>query len=148
MSHNTIVGSRGNDHIVVSTSEFTAIRGKRGNDVLSLEHGAGGVLYGGRGKDTLDGGPGSDILWGGKGRDKFVFNDAVSPRNVDAIGDFQPGRDKIVLDLSVFDIPRPNWFGEVITFDTSSGELAYQGNTFAILRGGVQLTEHDFIFIP
>ena len=141
-----IFGTRGSDHLTHSTSESVSIFGKRGADTLTLEHGNGGTLYGGRGKDTLNGGPGSDVLWGGRGRDKFVFDDAPNGRGVDSIGDFQHGKDKIVFDLDVFDVPRENWFGNVVTFDKQSRELSYKGDVVAVIRGGDMVTEHDFLF--
>lgn len=144
----TILGTRGSDHLTHSTSETVSIFGKRGADTLTLEHGNGGTLYGGRGKDTLNGGPGSDVLWGGRGRDKFVFDDAPNGRGVDSIGDFRHGKDKIVFDLDVFDIPRGgDWFGTVVAFDEQSRELSYNGEVVAIVRGDDKITDQDFLFV-
>lgn len=143
----SIVGTRGPDHLTHSTSDVVEIFGRRGDDVLTLEHGNGGALYGGRGADTLNGGPGNDVLWGGKGRDRFVFDETPTSRNVDSIADFQHGRDKIVLDLDAFDIPRLGWFGETIAFDTETRALSYNGETFAVVRGAAPVTDQDFLFI-
>lgn len=124
------------------------ILGTRGNDYLDAGFEFNVIMRGGKGADTLNGGPGSDTLFGGKGRDKFVFDDDLSPRNVDSVADFQHGKDKIVLDLEVFGRVRtPDWFGKVVNYDKVSGELSYLGDTFAVLRGDVHLTEHDFLFV-
>lgn len=142
----TIIGTKGSDFLSFNESEFTVARGKGGNDTLVAEHGAGAALFGGRGRDTLDGGAGYDVLDGGRGRDKFLFNDDITSRNVDAIADFKSGRDKIVLDLSVFgDVRGPSdWFGSVITYD--DGVLSYNGEAFAIVRGSKFIDESDFLF--
>lgn len=143
----TIIGTSGTDHLTHSDSIRVEMFGHGGNDILTLEHGNGGLLHGDRGMDILDGGPGYDVLWGGKGRDKFVFNDAITSRNVDALADFQPGRDKIVLDVDIFeDIRNPDgWFGTVI--EQNGHALTYNGHTIAFIRGGVQIDEGDFLFV-
>lgn len=141
-----IIGTRGNDFLSFNKSEFTIAKGRGGNDTLIAEHGAGAILFGGRGRDTLDGGPGYDVLDGGRGRDKFLFNDDITSRNVDAITDFKAGRDKIVLDLSIFcDVRDPDWFGTVVKQD--GHVLTYNGKAFAILRGEKVVDEGDFLFV-
>lgn len=142
-----IVGSRGMDHLTHVAPDPVSIYGRRGDDFLSIEHGNGGALYGGRGSDTLNGGPGYDVLWGGRGRDKFVFDDLPTGRGGDAIGDFRHGKDKIVLDLDVFDIPRdPDWFGTVVLFNEDTRVLSYDGEAIAVVRGSGKVTDQDFLF--
>ncbi len=70
---------------------------------LLLGNAANNVLNGGSGNDTLVGGNGNDVLYGGAGSDVFVFNftpNATS--NVDTIGDFQTGVDKMQLSKAIF----------------------------------------------
>ena len=143
-----LIGTNGSDLLIHDTSDLIEIHGKRGADTLVAEHGNGALMYGGRGADTLNGGPGYSAMWGGKGNDKFVFDDAVTTRLDSVIGDFQPGKDKIVLDLDVFGDARPavDWFGTVIQFDTDTRELSYNGEAFAIIRGDAKITEGDFLF--
>lgn len=148
----TILGSPKPDAITFGGSRFTEIKGLEGADSLTLTHGAGGILKGGRGNDLLDGGPGSDVLWGGRGRDTFLFNDELTTRNIDSIGRFESGKDKIGLDLSIFDIPIhqggggvPDFFGTLITFEDH--RLSYKGEVFAIIRGDAILTKGDFDLI-
>jgi Ca2+-binding RTX toxin-like protein len=69
-----------------------SITGVAGNDTLS----------GGAGDDTLVGGAGFDVLTGGNGADRFVFDSALVPTNLDTITDFVTGADKIVLSAKIF----------------------------------------------
>lgn len=139
-------GTKGPDLLAHDTSELVEMRGGRGSDTLLSEHGNGALMFGGRGNDILDGGPGFAVMWGGKGRDEFVFNDEVTPRLQNVIGDFQPGKDKIALDLDVFGDVRgaDEWFGTVIQQDGNT--LTYQGEAFATLRGNIKAEEGDFLF--
>ena len=140
-----LIGTKSPDLLVHSTSALIEIRGKRGADTLIAEHGNGAIMFGGRGKDTLDGGPGFSLMWGGKGRDKFVFNDEITGRLDNVIGDFRSGKDKIVLDLDVFgDVRGSDWFGTIIEYDGHT--LTYNGEAFAVLRGDTKLAEGDFLF--
>jgi len=69
-----------------------SITGVAGNDTLS----------GGAGDDTLVGGAGLDVLTGGNGADRFVFDSALVPTNLDTITDFVIGTDKIRLSAKIF----------------------------------------------
>lgn len=140
-----LIGTEGPDLLVHDTSDLISIRGKRGDDTLIVEHGNGAIMLGGRGADTLDGGPGFAVMWGGKGRDKFVFNDAITSRLNNMIGDFKSGKDKIVMDLDVFgDARNPDWFGSIIEQD--GHVLTYNGEVFVTLRGDVKVDAGDFMF--
>lgn len=141
-----LIGTNGADLLTHATSDLIEIHGHRGTDTLIAEHGNGAIMFGGRGADTLDGGPGFSVMWGGKGRDNFVFDDAITSRLDNAIGDFRSGKDKIVLDLSVFgDVRDPDWFGTVIQQDGHA--ITYKGEAFVTLRGGNTVDEHDFLFV-
>jgi Ca2+-binding RTX toxin-like protein len=131
-------------------SENDIIRGRGGKDMIQ---GLGGddKIFGGKGRDVLSGGEGSDILNGGGGRDRFVFDTALGPKNIDTIRGFSPADDKIVLSHSVFsaigggDRLHPNKFwshyfeqaphahdaGDRIIYNSRDGSLWYDpdGNT-------------------
>jgi Ca2+-binding RTX toxin-like protein len=141
----TLIGTNGPDLLIHDTSERIEIRGKRGDDTLVSEHGNGAIMFGGRGADTLDGGPGFSLMLGGKGRDEFVFNDEITSRLDNVIGDFKSGKDRIVLDLNVFgDVRDHDWFGTVIEQD--GHVLTYNGEVFVVLRGNATVAETDFLF--
>ncbi len=76
-----------------------------GNTLANVLQGNAGanVLDGSAGNDTLIGGNGKDTLYGGAGSDLFVFNVAPNASgNMDTIGDFQSGADKIQLSRAIF----------------------------------------------
>ena len=79
------------------------LEGQKGKDVLNGLAGDDELL-GGKGKDILIGGLGKDIHKGGGGKDTFVFNTELSKANKDKIKDFKVNKDKIGLDMSVFDV--------------------------------------------
>lgn len=58
------------------------------------------VIIGNSGDDTLNGGLGSDYLEGQAGKDTFVFSTALGASNIDTIGDFASGKDRIALQSS------------------------------------------------
>lgn len=92
-----VAGSTTNDRLI-GDSHNNSLYGFGGNDTLS----------GGAGNDILDGGHGHNLLTGGSGHDTFVFDTAPTngyfadtPRNT--VTDFQPGIDRVFLDIQVFD---------------------------------------------
>jgi Ca2+-binding RTX toxin-like protein len=105
--------------------------GGDGNDTL-----AGGArddeIQGGLGDDVLEGGAGDDRLEGGAGADHFVF---IRVSGVDAVRDFQPGTDKIVLDDAAFAGAL-----EKVEYNAATGALLYDGVQFAAL--GISADPH------
>ena len=95
--HDKLVGGRGND-ILEGGADNDHLSGGRGKDILR-----GGedndYLNGGRGRDILEGGEGNDYLKGGWGADRFIFNPFREGEGHDVVADFNPNRDKLVLDL-------------------------------------------------
>jgi len=131
-----------------------AVDGGAGNDKLS----------GGGGKDTLIGGAGNDRLAGGADADTFRFS---SPRadGIDRISDFEPGLDKIAVNLYTFNtgfitvIASSNPvavepFAAVFLLDTDNGALAFDEDgagglgpqQFVTLVGVKTLAVSDFEF--
>ena len=93
-----ILGGRGKD-LIKGGEGHDKLFGGRGKDIL--EGGADNdYLNGGRGKDILEGEEGNDFLKGGWGADRFVFNPFREGEGHDVIADFNPAKDKLVLDLS------------------------------------------------
>ena len=90
-----IIGDTGNDRLIGNSLNNT-LTGSGGNDQLTGQDG----------NDTLIGGSGDDLLTGGNGSDNFIFssNGAFNSSNlgIDAIADFSPGSDKIVLSKATF----------------------------------------------
>ncbi|WP_255420543.1 M10 family metallopeptidase C-terminal domain-containing protein [Microcystis sp. 0824] len=99
------------------------------------------------GNDSLIGGSGDDLLTGGNGSDNFIFNS--SNLGIDAISDFTPGSDKIVLSKAIFSalqssigngFSQPAEFASVddddlvatssalIVYSNSSGSIYYNQN--------------------
>ncbi|HEY5711919.1 MAG TPA: hypothetical protein VIT38_08495, partial [Allosphingosinicella sp.] len=62
----------------------------------------GNQLWGNDGANILNGGAGNDVLFGFGGADTFAFATALGAGNVDVVGDFAHGTDKIALDDAVF----------------------------------------------
>ncbi|MFM9843750.1 MAG: M10 family metallopeptidase C-terminal domain-containing protein [Dongiaceae bacterium] len=58
------------------------------------------VIAGKGGNDNIAGGSGDDILIGGAGADRFLFNPNNPNEGADAINDFNPAEDKIVLSVA------------------------------------------------
>ncbi|MCA2720146.1 Calx-beta domain-containing protein [Microcystis sp. M169S2] len=84
-----IIGDSGNDRLTGNSLNNT-LTGGGGNDQLTGQNG----------NDSLIGGFGDDLLTGGNGSDNFIFNS--SNLGIDAISDFTPGSDKIVLSKAIF----------------------------------------------
>lgn len=77
------------------------LTGNFGNNVLSGGSG-NDTLSGGAGNDNLCGSNGNDSMMGGTGYDRFSFDTALGSSNIDILGDFVHGTDKIVLDDDIF----------------------------------------------
>lgn len=65
-------------------------------------NGSGNRLEGGDGGDELVGRGGNDDLSGGEGPDRFVFDYALGPANIDSIADVAVADDTIALDDTIF----------------------------------------------
>ncbi|MEG4394959.1 calcium-binding protein [Microcoleus sp. BROC3] len=128
---NFIAGSNGTDLITTGAGDDILFGGPTslvtpgidGDDTLDSGGGndtiLGGFgndyLLGGDGNDSLGGGPGADTLIGGSGNDSFYYNNfgegvTVNPNgslgnNPDQIGDFESGRDKLILEYDSFLLP-------------------------------------------
>lgn len=104
--NDTIQGVDGDDWISGGNGDDD-LRGDGGDDVIHgdagndlLYGGAGNdILSGGAGDDILEGGIGSDVMGGGQGADTFRFRNTDVDGSIDTITDFQPGIDKIALNL-------------------------------------------------
>jgi len=131
-----IIGDSGNDRLTGNSLNNT-LTGAGGNDQLTGQDG----------NDSLIGGSGDDLLTGGNGSDNFIFNS--SNLGIDAISDFTPGSDKIVLSKAIFPalqssigngFSQPAEFASVadddlvatssafIVYSTSSGSIYYNQN--------------------
>ncbi|MFN6008615.1 MAG: Calx-beta domain-containing protein, partial [Microcystis sp.] len=131
-----IISDSGNDRLTGNSLNNT-LTGAGGNDQLTGQDG----------NDSLIGGSGDDLLTGGNGSDNFIFNS--SNLGIDAISDFTPGSDKIVLSKAIFTtlesiigngFSQPAEFASVddddlvatssafIVYSTSSGSIYYNQN--------------------
>ncbi|NCR54505.1 MAG: hemolysin [Microcystis aeruginosa L211-07] len=131
-----IIGDSGNDRLTGNSLNNT-LTGGGGNDQLTGQNG----------NDSLIGGFGDDLLTGGNGSDNFIFNS--SNLGIDAISDFTPGSDKIVLSKAIFTalqsiigngFSQPAEFASVddddlvaissafIVYSTGSGSIYYNQN--------------------
>ncbi|NES77390.1 MULTISPECIES: DUF4347 domain-containing protein [Okeania] len=166
--NDTLKGNSGNDTLI-GWLGFDALLGGSGEDSLS----------GGIGRDRLNGGEDDDILSGGASKDKFIFaaNKTFSEANlgVDEITDFVSGKDRILLDVTVFtaiattpgESLDSSEFAVVdgeadvftadatIVYDSANSTLYYNpngienglgdGDRFAIFSNGVSLEADDFL---
>ncbi len=71
-------------------------------DIKGIGNDLNNRLTGNSGNNVLNGSLGSDIMAGGAGSDVFIFNTALSARNIDSITDFSSAEDSIRLDDVVF----------------------------------------------
>ena len=138
-----ITGDTANDRLIGNSLNNT-LTGGGGNDQLTGQDG----------NDSLIGGAGDDLLTGGNGSDNFIFSSTSvfnsSNLGIDAIADFTPGSDKMVLTKATFtalqSIPgngfsQPAEFAIVddddlaaissafIVYSTSSGSIYYNQNS-------------------
>jgi Ca2+-binding RTX toxin-like protein len=125
-------------------------------------------LSGGIGNDTLDGKLGKDALAGGNGHDKFVFDTALGPANIDRIADFTHLIDKVVLAHGIFGtLGGPGMLAAAmfhvgaaahdasdhIIYNPLNGGLFYDADgtgaaaahRFATLTAGLALSHADFL---
>ena len=150
IGQDTVDGGSSNDNLV----------GGEGNDQLFGSSGDD-LLTGGAGDDYLQGDSGNDVLTGGAGADNFGFATGTSfdinDLGVDTIQDFSTTEgDKIQLSQFTFDALSSSVgildsvdFGSVgsaapITYDSSNGDLFYQGTPFATFTGNPTLSASDF----
>ena len=146
----------------VSNSATTAMN-LTGNDIANQ-------LYGNNGVNTLNGGAGADFMLGYGGADIFQFTTAPGGGNVDTIGDFLSGTDRIALDDAVFTgiggtgALNANAFvtgsqaadaSDRIIYNSATGALLFDADgtggiaavQFATLTTGLNLTASDFAVI-
>jgi len=100
----TARGTAAGDAAGIGSDTLEAIEniiGGNHDDIITGNEGAN-ELAGMDGADALSGGGSSDSLRGGSGGDRFEFSANLSASNIDRIRDMEIGRDKIVLDLSIF----------------------------------------------
>jgi len=121
-------------------------------------------IMGGNGSDTINGGLGKDTLAGGLGADVFVFNTKPAGNNIDTLGDFQSGEDKIQLSLKTFAKLKgasdylvtgaPTKTTQYLIYDSATGQLSYDADgsatkvkpvEIALIGTGLTLTSADFI---
>lgn len=104
--NNALTGAGGNDTLTGGLGNDSLV-GAQGSDQLNggagvdrLDGGPGtDVLIGAAGNDLLIGGTGNDTITGGAGDDRFLFNTALSAKNVDVITDFSNSSENDVLRL-------------------------------------------------
>lgn len=106
-----------------------------------LKGGAGNdTLRGGAGQDHLIGGSGRDLLFGEAGADCFLFDTAPAIGNVDRIGDFETGVDKLVLSSSIFSALAP---GSLADDAFITGRHALSANQHLIFNGDTGALYYD-----
>jgi Ca2+-binding RTX toxin-like protein len=102
------------------------------------------TLFGREGNDTLVGGAGNDALFGEDGRDTFLF---APGSGIDAIADYTPGSDRLMLQGFGF----TNAAGVLaVTREGSTGAIIDLAPGDAVLLSGVSkaaLGSADFVFL-
>jgi Ca2+-binding RTX toxin-like protein len=192
-----LVGGNGNDtYILDRSSDVISELAGQGNDVLlaganyalaagvSIEtmvaqdsglwieltgNELGQSLYGNSANNMIDGGAGIDYLVGGGGGDVFAFTTAPAANNVDVVGDFQVGSDRIGIDNAIFAgldggaLPDSAFRSgtsaqdadDRVIYDPTTGALWFDADgsgagaaiQFAQLTPNLALTSHDFVVI-
>ncbi len=118
INFDNVIGTNESD-IITGDNQNNQLVGNDGNDIIS----------GGLGKDSITGGQGDDILTGGFGADKFIFNSLKD--GLDTIKDYNFDQ-KDVIQVSKVGFGTTNISD--FSFDTSSGNLSFLGNQFALLE--------------
>ncbi|MBK3803293.1 calcium-binding protein [Azospirillum brasilense] len=145
----TFKGLGGNDQIFGGAGADT-ITGNAGDDMIYADsyggtgadtEGTWNKLFGDAGDDVLVSGAGFDDLWGGVGNDTltggagwdwFVFEPGSG---VDAITDFTPGSDQIIVMSNM------NGAGDPVLSQNADGTVVDFGAGNAVLLQGVALAE-------
>jgi Ca2+-binding RTX toxin-like protein len=132
-------------------------------------NGFGQTIVGNNGANTIDGKGGIDVLVGAGGADIFAFTTGLGSFNVDRIGDFLSGTDRIALDDAVFTGLTPGALpagafaigsqagdaDDRIVYNSATGELFFDADgsgagaamLFATLDGHPPLAASDIIVI-
>ncbi|WP_131800965.1 calcium-binding protein, partial [Methylovorus sp. MM2] len=166
----------GIEHVILTGTSALNAKGSADGDTIGNQltgNSGANKLEGLDGNDTLDGGAGNDMLTGGSGNDIFLFDTALSSKNIDTITDFNGDEDDIHLDAAIFaslagGVNSSNFHtgtlataieagGKYLIYDTTTGKLYYDadgGGTgkaiqFATLskidNAFPELSEADFI---
>ena len=162
-ARNSYVLSTGAEVEILQTSNSAGVTAMNltGNELADR-------IIGNAGDNVLKGWLGSDVILGNGGADRFVFNAALGPDNIDEILDFAVGVDEIGLDDIVFGLtlgalPASAFAigaaagdaDDRIVYDDATGALYFDsdGNgagaavQFALLDPGLALTASDFVVI-
>lgn len=112
------------------------IKGTKGNDHLVGTEGFDKIT-GGRGSDVIEGNGSTDLLKGGKGSDFFVLTD---PDSVATILDFQPNKDRIIIDIE-------GWENTAVYYDSIGVLQAGAGlPQIAQLTAGTHVPNSDLLY--
>ena len=124
----------------IGSDQVTGVENAIGSgfaDIITGNKEANSII-GGDGSDTINGGLGKDTLAGGLGADVFVFNTKPAGNNIDTLGDFQLGVDKIQLSLKTFAKLKgasdylvtgaPTKTTQYLIYDSASGKLSYDAD--------------------
>jgi Ca2+-binding RTX toxin-like protein len=161
----TLNGGAGADIEILTTtnSSGTAAINLTGNSTSNS-------VRGNNGNNTLNGGAGGDELIGLGGQDRFLFDTALGPSNVDSVIDFNVADDTILLDDFIFSSSlglgniSPGEFvigaaaldgNDRIIYNSATGALLYDADAnganpavrFATLSTGLALTNLDFLVV-
>ncbi len=154
-----------------------------GNNAANTISGGAGddLLFGGAGNDFISGNTGNDLLAGGLGNDvlvtnlgtddRYLFDTAPGPLNVDQINEFFAPNDTILLENSIFTNFAPGAVAagnfrasaagtaadanDFLLYNTTTGALSYDSNgngaggsvQFAILSGAPPVFAADFFIV-
>ncbi|MBY6089327.1 type I secretion protein [Maritimibacter alkaliphilus] len=136
-------GGDGDDILAGNEGDDTLI-GSGGEDELRGGDGAD-ELNGQTGDDTLSGGAGADTLTGWSGKDRFVMAEG-DLADGDVITDFEPGKDRLEIDLPGIDSL------DDVTFATRADGLVvtFGDHGSVLLQGGLTLEavaqSRNFVF--